>query len=236
MITIALCEDNLIHQQRIYNLITSILDQEHTIDTFSSANDFRSYILSESRPAISYDIVFMDIELGDDSGITLTQEINQKLPNAQVIYITEHLKYVSPVYDTRHLYFIEKSTMNAYLPPALHIALEQISKLNDHYLKFCWNKTTNTIQQKNIIYMERILRTTEIHTFTQTFYTSDKLTELIHRLNDSFVICHRSFLINMNMITRLEKDHVILNGNIELPVSRNQYNAVKDKFNMLIAK
>lgn len=236
MISIALCEDNLIHQQNICQMIHSVLEPEHSIDVYSSAYEFRTTVLGTPVSSFTYDIIFMDIELGDESGILLTREINQIFPNAQIIYITQHLEYVSSVYDTQHIYFIEKRNLELYLPRALNIALDHIHKLNTLRLEFTWNKESFVIPQKNILYMERVLRTTEIHTLSQTFYTSEKLPEILQKLEDSFFICHRSFLINLNMISNLEKSCVTLNGNIQIPVSRTNYNTLKDKFNLLIAK
>ena len=236
MISIALCEDNLIHQRHICRAIHSVLGLNHSIDVYSSAHEFRAAVLGAVPPSFSYDIILMDIELGDDSGIILTKEINRHFPNTQIIYITQHLEYVSSVYDTQHMYFIEKRNMDLYLPRAFNIALNRLHRLDTLQLEFTWNKESFIIPQKNIIYMERVLRTTEIHTFSQIFYTSEKLPEILQKLEDSFFICHRSFLINLNMISNLEKAYVTLNSDIQIPVSRAHYNDLKDKFNLLIAK
>lgn len=234
MIAIALFEDNPIHRNKIQMLLDKYLTIPHTIDTYSSAKKFLS--LSESpENQINYEIVFMDIELGEDSGITLAQKINKSMPNAQIIYISQYLEYISSVYESQHMFFIRKDAMETYLPRALEIALKKIQEHNNLYLQFFWNKEEYQIKQTDIIYIERVLRTTEIHTSTKTFYTSEKIGSLQQRLNNSFIRCHRSYIINMNALTNLKNNCAILNGTIETPISRSYYKEVKKRFNLFIS-
>ena len=181
---------------------------------------------------MNYHIIFMDIELGDGSGIVMAQELNKSMPDAQIIYITQHLEYVSSVYESRHIYFINKQHMDTYIPRALELALKKLREQDNLYLEFDWSKEHYKIKQKDILYIERILRTTEIHTAARTFYTSEKINIIHQRLNRSFVISHRSYIINMNAITNLEKDCAIIKGNIKIPISRSHYKDVKREFNL----
>lgn len=235
MVKIALFEDNPVHQSQIKQVINHIFCEPHTIEVYSGIPDFQAFMKAAANPADDY-IIFMDIELGSDSGIALARQINQAMPDAQIIYITQYLKYVSSVYDSQHIFFMEKANLEQYLPRALEIAMEKLQKRKNCYLEFCWNKEQYQIQQKDIIYMERSLRTTEIHTRSSVFYTSEKLSDLEKRLRDTFVICHRSFLINLETVTSFKKTYVLLNQSIQLPVSRSNYPEVKRRFNILISK
>ena len=58
--------------------------------------------------------------------------------------------------------------------------------------------------------MERQLRTTMIMTPTQTYSTSEKLADLLGRLEDSFALCHRSYIINLKMVQEITKDSALL--------------------------
>lgn len=177
----------------------------------------------------------MDIELGEDSGISLAQKLNRTMPDAQIIYISQHLEYVSSVYESQHIYFINKQHMETYLPRAVEIALKNLHKLNSFYLEFSWNKESYKIRQKDIIYIERVLRTTEIHTSAKTFYTSEKISDIYRRLNESFILCHRSYLINMNVLSDIQKGYAIMNNKIKVPISRSHYKEVKNKYSLFVS-
>lgn len=50
-------------------------------------------LLSTSGKSIN--ILFMDIDLGDDNGIEITKRINKDFPDIIVIYVTAYLEYAS---------------------------------------------------------------------------------------------------------------------------------------------
>ena len=70
--------------------------------------------------------------------------------------------------------------------------------------------------------MERNLRTTTIYCTSSTYYTSEKLTDLLNRLDQNFACCHRSYLINLNQITDFENNLVTLAGKHKIPVSQKE--------------
>lgn len=232
MIQISICEDNPVHQEILQTTIKTYLNQPYHIDTFSSSNEFRSFSIPEKCP---YDIVFMDIELGKDSGIQLAKEINHLNPDVQIIFITQYMEYVSDVYEADHIYFINKNSIDIYLPKALEKVFKKINYLKNLYFSFSWKREQFDILQKKILYFERSLRRTDIHTLDTVYCTSEKLTELIERLTPAFTICHRSFIINLNAVASIERDHAVLTNNIKIPISRSCYNDVKKNFNTFLA-
>ena len=82
----------------------------------------------------------MDIELGSGymSGINLAKKINSANPNTQIIFINQHLKYASSVYETNHVYFVYKQQMAEYLPKALSTACQKLYNLREQYFYFCY--------------------------------------------------------------------------------------------------
>lgn len=224
MIHIAICEDNLIHLTKIKTLIEDQLDQPYTIDSFQSSQDFLFVLYSKG---CTYHIIFMDIHLDEHSGIELAQKVNQMNPDSQIIYISQYTQHVSTVYDTDHIYFIVKDTIDYFLPKALAKALMRLDQINTLYLTVSWNKVTHVILQKDIIFLERELRKTLIHTTTKTYYTSEKLSQILKRLNPAFAFCHGSHIINMMRVTHLEVNSALFDQGLTVPVSRSYYKNVK---------
>ena len=232
MVTIALFEDDKVWQERLISSIGKALQEPFQVEVFSSGDEF---LTQRKHAEKEYQIIFMDIELGDASGIQIAKKMNDYMPDAQIIYVTQYMEYVSSVYESQHIYFIHKKEIDQYLSRAMEIALEKIRKIDSRYLSFSWNKETYKILQKEIVYMERILRTTKIHTRTAVFSTSEKLSELLKRLDKGFVLCHRSYLVNLNAVVRIEKDRVSLKPDQSVPVSRSRYHDLKQQFNLWIA-
>lgn len=125
--------------------------------------------------------------------------------------------------------------MDIYLPKALNKALKLILDPERQYLTFTWKSEKFIVPEKDILYLERQLRTTVIYTSSNKYYSAEKLIELKKRLNNWFVICHRSYLVNLKVITRLDKTSIMI-GEKTIPVSRAKYEEVKKSLSTQLSK
>lgn len=232
MIYIAICEDDPTHSRIVKKIIKNNISNPFQMYTFSSAEEFRNAVFSKNK---KFDLVIMDIELGDDSGIALSRELNNHCSDVQIIFISQYLEYVSDVYETDHIFFIDKKNIDVYLPLALKKALDKIHLCRNLYLSFTWHNESFEILQKDILYMERVLRKTEIHTASKIYTTSAKLSVLEEKLDNYFIITHRSFLVNLRAVTSFDKKIACLHSGIEIPISRPRYNEVKKRLNLLFS-
>ena len=131
MLKLAICEDDVIQCEQIQCLTQSSLRIPFEFDIFSSAKGFLKQISNKKCP---YQIVLMDIELGSESmsGINLAKKINSSNPNTQIIFISQHLKYASSVYETNHVYFVYKQQMaNIFLKLFLLLAKKYTISVNN---------------------------------------------------------------------------------------------------------
>ena len=179
-----------------------------------------------------------DIELdcGDMSGIHLAEKINLSNPETQIIFISQYLQYASAVYETNHVYFVSKQQIEEYLPRALSAACRKLSELHRQYFCYSYLSRDYRIPRSDILYMERKLRNTEIHTKSQIYYCRDKIQDLIEQLRPDFCICHKSFAVNINAIHTLSHAGIEISDGTRLPVSRNCYQSTKDAFALLLLK
>ncbi|MBM6752140.1 response regulator transcription factor [Mediterraneibacter glycyrrhizinilyticus] len=231
MLTIAILEDNPVHSEQLKSLLCSVLEKEYSLFEFQDSAVFLELLKTEE---MNFDIAFMDIELENSTGMDAADQASRLCPGLQIIFISQYLKYVSPVYETGHTYFIYKPELKLYLKPALEKALRALDREGKYVLDISWNRETFHIIQKDILYMERTLRTTNIYTSTSCYHTSKKLTELISLLDDSFVLCHRSFVVNLRYLSSYTASHLTLSNGKDIPVSRSHLSAVKEKLNELM--
>lgn len=227
MINVAICEDIETHANKIIELLTSILPKDTNLMHYTSGKDMLSAIHDSHR---TYDLAIMDIELGDESGISLSSQLYKCCPGIQIIFVSQYLKYVSPVYETAHSYFIYKPELELYLKSAVEKALMKIKEHNQLLLTFSWNKKEMELLQKDICYMERLLRKTVIYTLHDSFCTSEKLSSLLLRLSPSFIMCHRSYLINLEQLSAFLPGYLALKDGRQIPVSRSYIQNVREQF------
>ncbi len=81
---------------------------ELEIDRFSSAPDFFADY-ENGR----YDILLLDIEMGDMNGVTLAKNIRKKSETVQIIFITGYSDYISDGYDVAALHYLMKPLKRA---------------------------------------------------------------------------------------------------------------------------
>ena len=233
MFKIAICEDDIIHTQIIKNLTDQFFHTEYEVSTFPTGTEFLNSLKGNACP---YDIIMMDIELGQNSlsGISLAEKINQMNPDSQIIFISQYLQYASAVYEAKHIYFVAKDQIQQYLPKALHTAIKNLDKLRGQYLHFSIGARKIQIPQSEILYMERIMRITEIHTRTEIYSAREKLSELLLQLPSAFCLCHRSFAVNLRSAASLTRKDITFADGSSIPVGRTYYDDVKKAFAMMI--
>lgn len=227
MLKIAICEDNAIHAERLRQVTEMHITVPSEIDMYSTAQEFEEAVKKQKLP---YDLVFMDIDLHGDSGISLAQKINFRNPATQIIYISEYLKYATEVYETEHVYFIDKSHIEEYLEKALEKALKRVEDNKQQFLFFRKRQVQYSLLQNDIIYMERIIRKTEIHTTQGIYDTTERLPVLMEQLSPAFALCHRSFLVNFRRVKSLSREELTMYDDTVIPIGRSYYENTKKTF------
>ncbi len=92
------------------------------------------------------------------------------------------------------------------------------------------NRQNHQIRLSEIDYIESLSDYVKIWNGKEPILTREKISHLEEKLPNSFIRCHRSFLINANKIDSLAYDQVIINGQ-EIPVGRKY----KERLNALKA-
>lgn len=232
MLNIAICDDNSVQSEMIQTAVDHSLNSllSYNLCLFHDGKLFEHEILSRHCP---YDIVILDIELGNSSksGIELAKQINYLNPMTQIIFVSQCLEYAPDVYVCRHTYFISTGRISELMESALNISLENLSTCSVEdclYIKV--RKSQYKIPQSKILYIERNIRETTIHTYTTEFQTSEKIDSILRRLPDYFVSCHRSYAINLKMASAIHRNSAVFSNGRVIPIGRTHYEDVKKAF------
>ena len=114
----------------------------------------------------------------------------------------------------------------------LHLRILQTDE--EQYLIIKIKRSHLRIPVNDILYLERNLRETTVHTRTEAYTVRDKLNVLQQQLPEFFVCCHRSFLLNLHAVSKLQHTEITLNTGQQIPVSRAHYEDVKKAFSLLM--
>ena len=210
MIKFIIIEDEEKYTKEYENIINDVLfktDKEYSISKFDKYNnDLKKMIRDNSE----LKIYLVDLQLNNKyDGMNILREIREKDWDSEIIVLTNHDRMFETVHKEiyRTFDFIEKFVD---LDKRLKKDIKKIiSKSNDNG-KFVYKtrKIEMQVYYKDIIYIYR--DTEERKLFMKTSYNhfiiSMSMKDMIKMLDDRFVMCHRSCIINNERISK--KDYV----------------------------
>lgn len=213
-ITIAVCDDDVNEGRRILDYISGKAHYPFELQYFKEWDSFLKDMEVGERP---YDIVLMDMRLGDQKGVDLVRMIENRFAYTQFIFLSNYMEDAQEVFEVRHSYFVHKDNMDPYLDLALKKA---ISSIDNMFLFFNFRKESYQLPVEEITYLERNLRITEIHTkFGITYQTSEPLHDMIQRLPYHFSMCNRSFVVNFHHVSKISRNSIVMSDGMEISLS-----------------
>lgn len=236
---IYICEDDAFDTKIIRNIIEEYRKKRSiplTVNTFSDGKNMFAYGQKNSDSTPDPDIILMDIELGAENGIEIASKANELWPECQIIYLSNYLSFSTEVYNTRHIYYVIKEQAEKRLPEALDKAIQNSIVSRSTAFFHLLDKTDIWLKLDDIIYLERNVRTTIIHTEEKEYLIRDKLNDLTDLLSHGqFSRCHNSFIINLAKVRKKTPKSYIMTDGKEIMISR-KYRAETIKQFLLYSK
>ena len=153
MLKVAVCDDDELIQVQVEKLVKSM----NCLISIKKYDD-KSIILDIKE----FDIVLMDIEVGNSSGLALAAEARKQNPNVIIIFITSYTKYISDSFDVIPFQYLVKPLDETRLLMVLKKAILSI-KNKKSFVEYFWNGYSEAIQCANIMYIENFRRNSLIH-------------------------------------------------------------------------
>ena len=196
------------------------------IITYPSAEAF----LFAYEDGLKFDILLLDIEMKDISGMDLAKELRNLNDDITIIFITGIKDYVFEGYHVQALDYILKPVKEQQLNSALNIALEN-SALKEPFILIESDGQVIKVKEKYICYIESMGHNTIIHTYAKKFESKKSISSFEKELNASlFYRCHRCYLVNVAKIESISKTELNLEGNFIIPIARGKWEPLNKSF------
>lgn len=179
------------------------------------------------------DVLIADIRLGDDeqaNGIRAVRELFGRGCATQVIYLTGYIEYCTEVYETDHVYFLTKPICQVDFDRALARAVEGLKHAASENLMVKHGHTVIAVPCGEVTFIESRLRKLEIHTVDGVHHTYGTIPDIMGALPRGFVRTHKSFVVNLAHVTRLDPDEFVLCSGEVVPVSKRRKREVREAF------
>lgn len=226
---VAICDDETLFLDQMENLLLEIPDIRD-IDRYDDINKLYRNLENEF-----YDIIFMDIEWKglNEKGTHFAATINKKYPNIQVIFITAYNdRFAESIFweSVNLCGYLVKPIKKRHLLTLVEKAKNNIRKRREERIVVQYKGVTEMIAFSDIMYLESKAHQLFISTIAERFLVYRKLDDYEKLMGNTFVRIHKSFLVNMNYIKRIERTKLTLKNDIVLPISKTKYQVTKDKF------
>ena len=223
---IAVCEDNNIVAAFMEDYIASMEAENIEYEIFTSGDDLIHYMEQEN---VTFNILFMDIEMPGRNGIETSAYVREKDKNALIIFITDHKEYVYEVFDVLPFRFLIKPVTREALNLVMKKAFEHFN-LTKQVFFFKQNKTQLQVAFDEIIYFEGNLRKVRLVTTGGEYDFYGKISEVVKKLDGNlFLQIHNSYIVNMDQIRKISESVVLLKSGITLPISKKYRVYVRQK-------
>lgn len=226
---IAICDDNLNIVDEVKKLLDEYaLSKNHSLD-ISTFNNGQAMLESDER----FNIAILDVEMPGCNGIELGKILREKNRHIVLMYITSHKKYLDEALNLNAARFFEKPIDSKRFYDGLDNALKRIDNTAIKFFLKEYNASVR-INANDIIYVEIEPighRKTKVVTEEKTYISSNKIAFWEeHLISSLFVKTHKSYIINMEYITKYENNTLQLDGKYNIPISRNYQSSVHKAF------
>lgn len=224
---IAICDDEQNQIEHITSVVSAWSIQNGyncDIHTFASAEAF----LFEYEDDHAYDILLLDVEMKNVTGIELAKRLRKDNSRAEIIFVTSHFEFVSEGYEVDALHYLVKPISEDKLMQVLSKAAEKLAVEPPSVVIYCDGVTVKLFEYE-ILYIESLLHYIIIYTKDNEYKIKESISDFEHKLSDDFYRVHRSYLVSLKYITRISRTSVHI-GKTELPLSRGKYDDINRAF------
>jgi len=171
------------------------------------------------------DLLFMDIDLGTADGVNVVKELRAEQPGLPVIFLSGLEERVLDGYDVKAFYFLFKRDYGSRLVGVLERFLSEYFYAGRIAVKDGAGIKMFSLQE--ICYVEAEGRSTKLHTASGMFFHNEALSGFVKQLpGELFIEVYHCLYVNVDHISRVDADSLLLDTGEEVPVSRRKRKSV----------
>lgn len=221
MFSVAICDNEAVICEQMESFMRQYRKEKNADLEFVSFPSGES-LYAALENGDSFDLIFLDIEMYQLSGIDVARLIREKRKDffTQIVFISAKQEYAAELFDIHPLNFVLKPLPYERIRSCVDKAVLIKSKRGDRFV-YSVNGEKSTIPMSRILYFENNNRKIRMVTFSGSAEIEGRIGEMTEKYRDNgFVRIHRSYLVNMEYIESFTGENVRLANGAELALSR----------------
>jgi two-component system response regulator AgrA len=207
MLRFIICEDNKEFRERLSTIINKVMmpyNFEYKISKFGEYNKEVEEIITRKNEQKIY---ILDIELPEISGLEIASEIRNEDLDSSIIFITSHPECQNDIFYSRLLavdYINKDRLWSDRFEKTIIYSVKNLNKRR--ILSFEFNYNSYLLPIDNILYVEKVQDNQKCEIIMEDgskYYIISSINSLKDRLGPSFYQSHKSCLVNVEKIKRI---------------------------------
>lgn len=209
MIHIAICDDEQKYLEEMSCRVKQYADEDVKITLYSSADDVKN---NTDR----FDIVILDVEIGNDNGLDLAEHFYNLNQNCIISIYSNHPQYAVDGYRYNVFRYILKQEPDEIKNLLISETLLEYKRQNAGI------KIKNQyIKTGDIIFAESYGRTLVLHLKSEDIQLTKKISDIADILEQyDFIQCHKSYIVNIHYVSQINTSTILLNDGSIIPIGR----------------
>lgn len=231
---IAVCDDNKKDREKLKSILLNYYfanNVELSVDLYTGGKE----LLKHYRNPEDYQIILLDIEMPEISGIQIAETIRTTIDkHVIIVFISNYPQYMQDSFRVRPFYYITKPYVSKDIFELMDNIIREIESSRIIYSMISTERGDVTINIRDVLYIEASDSRNNLLTFHFRDYeltTKGTIAHWQEQLNDyNFYQCYRSILVNLLHIHYFDKGNIILDNGCVVPVSRKKEKDLKTLF------
>jgi len=225
VIRIAICDDEKIYNDLIFNCLSRIIREKYV--EASIVKYISSQMLINDHKQNPFDILFLDIDMPIASGFDVSKVVREMSNQSYIVFISAKHEMVYNSFEYNPFYFICKTNRNNLFRELEHVFAKLIQHFQQHRKIQIFDTSCGTllVRLQDIVYIK-----SDKH-YLQ-YYMRNRETPYLERSTLSkkeaeincpdFLKPHQRYLVNMNHIEKFGGliNTILLDNNHQVPISK----------------
>lgn len=226
---VGVCDDNFDDRKEIIRLI----EKQNSPVPVQILSFSTIYELEQSKQ--KPDVLFLDIEIGEENGIEYVQRLSTLSLIPVIVLVSSHSYYVTPAFTVPVVQFLLKPVQQELFAKVFMDCCKRYMQLQQYCEVSLPNRTKRIFPLNQIVYIKsksRHLIYADI--YNRQYYGTEGLQATLTRLQPfGFCQIHKSYLVNLLFVTAITEERITVqfrNKEKSLPVGKKYASTLKQRY------
>ncbi len=224
---ISICDDEVGQLKYLSDLLIKWSKNRNIMISIKKYMSAEAFLFSYPDEPCS--LLLLDIEMGELNGMELAKKLREKGDMLPLLFITGYSEYMNEGYEVDALHYLMKPVNEEKLFSVLDRYIMR-NPADKSILLDCADGIVR-VSLDDILYCEADKKNCLINLKKgEQLVCLSGISSLREKLGDDFILCHRSYVVNIRYVKSITKTDAILDGEKTIPISRRLYESVNKRF------